>query len=186
MDTLLITIGSFAGILVGAGLLLGCFIAIFVFVCSNESPERFFAIVWLVVFLLGLSLIISGAKSMRAIHPNHISSTTANTVVLSFFPKISTDFLELGRAFLPASLHRCRVRTISFRGYFTGILRIVSEDFRQSADFLLIVCTLQIFTQLKNRVLKDSQIFQHIAEFIDSKVFIFILFTVLRVIIHYY
>ncbi len=90
MDTLLITIGSFAGILVGAGLLLGCFIAIFVFVCSNESPERFFAIVWLVVFLLGLSLIISGAKSMRAIHPNHISSTTANTVVLSFFPKIST------------------------------------------------------------------------------------------------
>jgi len=58
---------------------------------------------------------------------------------------------------------------------YIGLLRIVSED--PISGFLLIVRTNKLLLLL---VLLDTRSFQHIARFIDSKVFIFILFTVLR------
>lgn len=86
METLLITVGSFASILMGAGLLVGCFIAAFVFVCGSDPSDNSSCPIWIwfLVLLLSLGLLTVGVKSMNAIHPSHVSRTTANAVVLSF------------------------------------------------------------------------------------------------------
>lgn len=74
-----------------------------------------------------------------------------------------------GRAFLPASLRRRRARTVSsshLRSETFGVQSLrIPESLARLGPFLLIVRTRRVLTgRLRDRVARDSRMFQHIAE----------------------